>query len=352
LNRFIASATLKLLAFSIIATIAVGSAQAGQISIAMVRVGDPGNAPDTQIMILDGTTGYGAVNYVYQIGKYDVTASQYAAFLNAVAATDAYGLYNSFMASNSPGLPGAGIIQSGNSGSYTYSVVVGHESVPANYVTWGDAARFVNWVQNGQPTGSEGPGTTETGTYTLNGATTVAALMAVTRNAGAIWFLPTEIEWYKAAYYKGGGANAGYWTYTTQSNTTPINTLPDTGNHANFYDAIGTGNGGYTDPNNYLTSVGAFSLSPGPYGTFDQGGDVFQWNETAVTTSSHGVRGGSFGDYSYGPSSSYRLIDVPPGELTNFGFRVASVPEPSTGLLAVLACGLMWWKRKLFRRVA
>ena len=52
----------------------------------MVTVGNSGNAADTTI--------YGAVAYSYWIGKYDVTGSQYTAFLNAVVSTDNYALYN------------------------------------------------------------------------------------------------------------------------------------------------------------------------------------------------------------------------------------------------------------------
>lgn len=93
-----------LVAIACIAASLASSANGGPISIAMVPVGDPGNAPDTQIMN-DGTTGYGKVNYVYQIGKYDVTTDQYATFLNSVAATDPYGLYNSNMATGAGGVP-------------------------------------------------------------------------------------------------------------------------------------------------------------------------------------------------------------------------------------------------------
>jgi len=62
------------------------------VTIDMVTVGDPSNAADT--------TGYGAVAYEYQIGKYHVTIGQYTAFLNAVAVTDTYSLYNANMATN------------------------------------------------------------------------------------------------------------------------------------------------------------------------------------------------------------------------------------------------------------
>ena len=82
------------------------------VMINMVTVGNPGNANDT--------TGYGAVNYEYQIGKYDVTVQQYTDFLTAVAATDTYSLYNIDMETN-PQV--AGISRRGSSGSYTYSVI-------------------------------------------------------------------------------------------------------------------------------------------------------------------------------------------------------------------------------------
>ena len=317
---------------------------ADAITISWSTVGDPGNAPDTAVMS-DGTTGYGSVPYVYRIGTYDVTTGQYAAFLNAVAATDPYGVYSFEMNGDK-----FGISQSGSSGNYSYAVH-GNPNVPMFEVTWGDAARFANWLQNGQPTGAEGPATTEAGAYTLNGAVTSAALLTITRNPGATTFLPSENEWYKAAYYKSGGTNVGYWTYPTKSNTSPINILSATGtNNANFFDEFGTGNGSYTDPVNYLTPVGAFADSPGPYGTFDMGGDVFQWNEAEVGGITRGLRAGAFGFYSNALASSARFITYYPPAIVNdyVGFRVASlpVPEPSTWLLATIGMTGLWFARR------
>jgi len=309
----------------------------GQTSVSMVTVGNPGNAPDPATGSL-----YGAVNYVYKIDKYDVTTAQYTQFLNAVAATDTYGLYatsDANGASMATAYPTVGITQSGSSGSYTYSVI-GNGNVPVFDVSWGDAARFSNWLQNGQPTGAEGNGTTETGAYTLGGAVSNSALGAITRNANATYFIPSENEWYKAAYYDPTPAT--YWVYATQSNTQPSNVLSALGtNNANYY------NGGYTDRVNYLTSVGAFASSPSAYGTYDQTGDILQWNEADIGGTTRGARGGAWESGSLTSSSGVRGFPYASYEDDVIGFRVASVPEPSSlVLLAVGALGLLLWARR------
>ena len=330
--------------------------RADVISVAMVPVGDAGNVADTATGSL-----YGAVPYNFNIGKYDVTTSQYVAFLNSVATQgDPYGLYYSGMATD---LSTVHITQSGSPGSYNYAVTgtaPGATNMPVFDVSWGDAARFCNWLQNGQPTtGVENSTTTEAGAYALNGATTDAQLMAVPSPAhsgagAASYFIPSENEWYKAAYYDPtlNGGTGGYWAYPTKSNTAPVNILSPTGrNNANFYDYYGTGNGGYTDPTNLLTPVGSFADSPGPYGTYDMGGDVWQWNEADISGSFRGLRGGSWYYYSsIFLASSVRNFYNPTLENHNNGFRVASsvaVPEPgSITLLLACAVGFGIWRRR------
>ena len=326
------------------------SLQATLITIDWVTVGDPGNAADT--------TTYGGVAYDYQIGKYDVTIGQYTAFLNAVAATDTYSLYNTSMATD---LNMAGISRTGSSGSYTYSVINnGGDSSnrPITYVSWWDSARFSNWMANGQPTGAQSSTTTENGAYNVNGVTSGSAPGRNTVNpntsAAPTFYIPTENEWYKAAYYspvKGGVGSPGYYAYATQSDTAPGNTIGSGANQANYYagDFAVTQSSSYSASQNYLTDVGAFTNSESFYGTFDQSANVYQWNDLdglAASGSSRGLRGGYWDIDAFSLSSSSRVTDVPSNENINFGFRLASpvatpIPEPSTyALLALSAVGL------------
>ncbi len=289
---------LNYIGLAVMAGITLITPALASVSISYVAVGNPGNAADT--------TGYGAVGYSYNIGAYDVTNTQYAAMLNAVASTDTNGLYNSGMASY-------GITQNGSSGGYTYSVTGSMANNPVVDVSWFDAARFCNWLQNGQPTGAENAATTETGAYTLNGATTGI----IQASANATVRLPTENEWYKAAYYNG--TTGTYTQYATQSNS--ITTA-----QANFNNAVGT-----------TTPVGSYGIAS-YYGTYDQTGNVWNWNDAVISGASRGLRGGSWRDSQYYQASSCRTTNGPFDEWGYIGFRVAStVPEPSAAVLALLA---------------
>jgi len=327
----------------LVAWVSAGTANA--VNIATVSVGNPGNAGDTRYPdTVDGVPSFGSVDYAYNIGTYEVTAGQYTEFLNAVAKTDTYGLYNTNMSNTSSG---SGITRGGSSGSYSYSVAADFANRPVNYVSWGDSARFSNWLHNGQPTGAQGLATTEDGSYYINGAISHDDLLAVTRKAIATWVIPSEDEWYKAAYYKGGSTNAGYWDFPTRSNSLPGRDMADvTGNNANYNNAAGP----YPiDSGKYTTVVGEFQNSASPYGTFDQGGNVWEWNEAILFDAIRDYRGGSFG-IPQGPdgmlASSYLEGDYLTFETSYLGFRLVEVPEPASAVLMGLSGLLLTVRRK------
>ncbi len=298
----------------IIAFAAFISPVSASVTMDWVTVGNPDNAADP-------LTGYGSVVYEYKIGKYEVTNAQYGAFLNAKGQSNANDIYNTEMSSY-------GITRSGSSGSYAYSVTTALANRPVVHVSWFDAARFANWMVNGQ-----GSSDTETGAYTLNGATSGI----IYKNAGEQIGIPTEDEWYKAAYY-----NAVSQTYTLYPNGQNTISTAD----ANY------ASGGSTD-------VGSFGGDASSYGTFDQGGNVWELNDAVshdILGSYRGMRGGSWLYTGVGGSedlaSSNRGPHEPSDESYGFiGFRLAlsaapAVPEPSAMLLSMVACGMMLIRRK------
>jgi formylglycine-generating enzyme required for sulfatase activity len=309
------------------------ASSASAVTMDWTPIGNPGNRAES-LFANCGQFPYqpcGAVPYSYSIGTYEVTNAQYAEFLNAKGAADTLGLYSVDMGSGS-GL--GGITRSGSSGSYTYDTIAGRENKPVNYVSFYDALRFANWMSNGK-----GGGDTETGSYTLLGGSPAPSNGAtVSRNPGATIVLPTENEWYKAAYYIGD--TAGYFTYPTYSSALPICAMPTAApNRANCGGAVP----------GLVTDVGSYTGSASPYGTFDQGGNVFEWNETVKDSGGNrGIRGGSF---SYTPDSLSAFSggsDAASMELANgqVGFRLAMVPEPGTGLLVIAGLlGLTGWRR-------
>jgi formylglycine-generating enzyme required for sulfatase activity len=311
-----------LLTFAVItAALLFGTMPAAAVTIDWVTVGDPGNAYDD--------TGYGGVDYVYKISAKEVTNAQYAEFLNAVAAeSDPNGLYHADMADPSE-LKQGGITTIGCSGGASYCPIIGRENKPVVWVSFYDALRFANWLHNGQPAGAQDSTTTEDGAYTFSGPASVSS-----RNAGATIFLTTEDEWYKAAYYNA--VSASYFDYPTGSDLPPtcadIGPDPNTAN-CNSQPAVESTEFGTTD-------VGGYTSSPSPYGTFDQGGNVWGWTEEYV------LRGGSHHDRVEFLKSDHRGV-VTHDENFHMGFRVAMIPEPGTGLLfAIGLTGLAAARRR------
>jgi formylglycine-generating enzyme required for sulfatase activity len=273
--------------------IAAASASAEPVVVDLVTVGNANNAADV--------TGFGAVASDYAIAKTGVTIGQYVTFLNAVARTDRHGLYNPAMATD---LAVAGITRVGRPGRYAYSVMNNDGSAanrPITYVSWFDAARFANWIANGQPGGRQTARTTENGAYNLAKA---SGGRAVPRNAvnpntraAPTFFLPTENEWYKAAYFtpdKGGVP--GYYLYATQQDDPPTNNPANGAPVVNYLQGViysVTQSPVFSTTQNYLTDVGAFATTTSFYGTLDQNGNVYEWNDlTGAAGKLRGLRGG------------------------------------------------------------
>lgn len=287
-----------------------------------VSVTDEGNQGDP------AANHWGAVNYFFEIGKNDVTVQEYTNFLNAVAKKDLYGLYDSRM--NGPRVK---LIQrnKADDGNYSYKPVRGKEYYPIVFVNYLSAQRYCNWLQNGALTAEELAEITETGSYELNGATT----KIVPVNSEAIYRLPTNNEYHKVTYYKGGGLEAGYYIYPTQSNKildarTNIRTAPHVANYG-LYWTIGYGK-------NELHPAGAYLKAAGSYGTLDDACNVAQWTST---TNDQGtmlmVRGadwdywghhtGIFKESHYLLSSTFRL-QLPNQADEHVGFRVVAALPP------------------------
>ena len=324
--------------FAALTPVSQSRAQSPLVNIETVLVGDPGNPPDS--------TGYGSVAYAYRIGKYEVSIAQYTTFLNSVAKSDPYGLYSSNMAM---WLSVAGIARTNSPNFYRYSPIepagtnpIGAASSsnrPIAFVSWLDAARFCNWLHNGATNGAS----TETGAYTLNGATSSGGPFI--RNPGAKWWIPSEDEWHKAAYYRD--AEAGYWFYPTQSYDPPGNFIGGAANQANSYRPSGdtgtfvysvTRNSAFSSNQNYLTEVGAFMGSPSRYGTFDQAGNLSEFTDSTEGSWGYRLRGGSWAEYTDANSSTRTDWTGFANESERVGFRVATTadwPPPTSVVLSL-----------------
>ncbi len=281
-----------------------------EFTIDFVNIGDTSNAADTTIFGV-----YGAVPYQYRASIYEISEDA------IIRATD------SGMANVTAG-PWTG-------------------NQPAATINWYEAAAFVNFLNTS---------TGNTAAYDLawNGSAWSMNLWSseqawtaggtnLYRNKDAYYFLPSENEWYKAAYYNAAGTN--YFLYPTASSTAPT--------------AVASGTNAGTAVYNTIASVPAIVASVGglsPYGTMGQGGNIFEWNESAFdgtnsTSSENRVRrGGAWNSSSFRGGdlrSSIRISSGPSDEGNFIGFRVASVPEPSTAVLVLLGAGAVYlWKRR------
>ena len=271
-------------------------ATAALVSFETVPVGDPGNAADP-------ATGYGAVAGEFRIGKHEMTIADYVVFLNVVASVprdDAINaLYKEPMADPHQKEDTGRLIERTGAGTPAdpFVYVASASAVwpdaaqrPVPWVTWFDAARFANWLHNGATPSSD----TETGAYSL---VDFQESGFVARNDDARFWIPSEDEWYKAAYFDPTrpGDNK-YWNFPTSSDRPPrfaaVSDAPaaPAANFQNVYKGSDAG---------VLVPVGSYPTSTSHYGTLDQGGELWEWTEAAYPDEELGpnriVRGGSWG---------------------------------------------------------
>jgi len=291
------------------ATISFGSG-ANQFGVEFVTIGDAGNPADTA-----GTPNpAGSVPYVYQIGKYEVSRDQ----VTKANAGGSLGI----------SLDGMAVVTGGP-----------RTNMPATGISWNEAARFVNWLNTSQGHAPAYKFAAQPGDAGYNANDNVLLWDPADvgynaanpfRNSNAYYFLPNADEWYKAAYYNPGGSN--YFLYPTGSNTAPTPVTGGTAPNTAVY--------------SQLTKTGPADIDnaggPSVYGTHAQGGNAYEWDETDVDLvnddpdAARGVRGGRWSfSTDYNLSSVNRYADSPALEAGNIGFRVAAVPEPSSGLLAL-----------------
>lgn len=261
---------------------------ASSFNIEFVPIGDPGNLQD------DFPNPAGAVGYRYRMGKYEVSEQ---------------------MIDKANALGGLGITKD-TRGS----------DKPATSVTWFEAAKFVNWLNE-----SKG----HTPAYKFDSAGTFQLWehgdlgydpTNLFRNSQAKYFLPSIHEWHKSAYYDPVAGH--YWDYPTGSDTVPdgIDFVGDP-----MFDAVFIDGAFNPDPNE-IQNVGLLS----PFGTAGQGGNVSEWEETAfdrqsnISTEQRSDDGGDWRNAHNILAAWHTGIGIPPAFEADFlGFRVgAKIPEP------------------------
>ena len=272
--------------------------------IEFVTIGNPGNPVDTT----GSPNPAGSVPYLYRIGKYEIS-EQMIGKANALG-----GLFLS------PSQRGP--------------------DKPATDISWNEMARFVNWLNTSTGSHAAYNFASQPGEAGYDPSANIVLWTQddagydpnnLYRNRLARYFLPSEDEWYKAAFYDPNGGV--YFRYPTSDGTTPTPVASGTAaGTAVFNQRVETGPA-------EITLAGG----PSPSGTVGQGGNVWERIETdldRVNDSAYSgrvERGGGWTYFAEHLSSSYRLADYPTVSASVEGFRVASIPEPSALLLAIAA---------------
>jgi hypothetical protein len=311
------------------------------------EVGDPGNADYTYEVFPGGPTrSVGGVNYRYRIAVTEVTNAQWAEFANAIAPhLDSIGGWGSDFA---PTLSYDGFNPQGDP---VFGVVAGAEHNPAR-MGWRWAARYTNWLHNDKATtldafqsGAYDASTfgREVGEFGFQEYTDQS-----TRSDGARFWIPSEDEWVKAAYYdpnRFGERQGGYWQFPGMSDDPLVTAPPDQGGETNAGGYWYGGEGSGLVP----FDVGSYPDAASYYGVLDASGGQWEWTETWTSDLFERARYVIGTTYFLDPNdigpTDLLGIDLlqsglPDGELS--GLRLAmTVPAPgaaSTGVVLMVLC--------------
>ena len=290
-----------------------------QFTIDFVTIsGDAGSANGTNISLgSPGDSYYRAFtdpDNGYRIGVHEISNDQ----------------WNKFQAELAP------VAVTGDpSNAYEDSPHFTDENMPTNAVSWYEAAQMVNWLNTstGRHAAYKFTGTQGQSDYALDTwpAAEADGGTNLYRHENAFYFLPTEDEWVKAAYWNG----ATIQTYSNASADDLVSGVPDASKWHYF---------SLWWPEPWDVASGVRELN----GTLNMMGNVGEWTESPYSDADYAAgayraeRGGAYGYAADGLASSARGKSIPHAEYINGGFRVASkIPEPATlSLLALLALSL------------
>ncbi|MCL4221288.1 MAG: SUMF1/EgtB/PvdO family nonheme iron enzyme [Phycisphaerales bacterium] len=289
-----------------------------------VVIGDPGNRPVNQE---EGPRFYppyateplsvGSVNYRYRMARTEVTVGQWLDFVNAYAR-----YYDG--PTNWSEFTSTWIVY--DHGSEQYRALAGTENYAAN-MGWRYAARYCNWLQNGQSLDQAAfeSGAYDTSTFGENPDGSFTDQLH--HSPDALFWIPTLDEWTKAMHWdpsKNDG-EGGYWRYPTSSDGAPIPGAPGSGE-------TNAGTGEFYD-------VGAYADAMSPWGLLDGSGGLSELLEdTEQQRLSRYARGSSWSRSVYFDQIDALLTDSV--GFSGDGLRLASAvpPPPMSGWGVALIC--------------
>ncbi|MDB6175086.1 MAG: hypothetical protein JWL59_4397 [Chthoniobacteraceae bacterium] len=280
-----------------------------QFTIEFVTIDNPGNASDSGAGGGAYKSPHGAVDHAFQMSIYETSTSM----INSANAIANLGI----------------------------TLDVRLDNKPATSVSWNEAARFVNWLNTNQGYSPAYKFSIQPGVSGYSPNANIELWLPTDpgynpknlfRNSNAHYFLPSEDEWYKAAFHKNDGSTANYWDYPTASNSAPKAVVS------------GTADGTAVFGNDSIANVNSAG-GPSAYGTFAQGGNASEWCESSIDNTNDDPfearlhRGGNFLSTSseFDLRATRRGDGDPTDSYQHVGFRVASIPEPSS-LLLLLVC--------------